>query len=102
MILTLALLPAAIFAAVISISTNYSELQTTTTDTTETLSDKDEINNMNVQHNLKMSTKNEHSVLGGNNGNSNFTSIFNGKTLDGWKMAGDGEFVIVESDASLQ
>jgi hypothetical protein len=101
MIMTPALLPATIFVGLISISINYSELHTTT-DTTEILSDKDEINNMNVQQKLKMSTKNEHSVLDGNNGNSNFTSIFNGKTLDGWKMAGDGKFVIVESDASLQ
>ncbi len=101
MIMTPALLPAIIFVGLISISINYSELHTTT-DTTEILSDKDEINNMNVQQKLKMSTKNEHSVLDGNNGNSNFTSIFNGKTLDGWKMAGDGKFVIVESDASLQ
>ncbi|HKG90142.1 MAG TPA: DUF1080 domain-containing protein, partial [Nitrososphaeraceae archaeon] len=25
-----------------------------------------------------------------------------GKTLDGWKMAGDGRFIIVESDSALQ
>lgn len=32
----------------------------------------------------------------------NFVSIFDGKTLNGWKMAGDGRFVIIESDAALQ
>jgi Domain of Unknown Function (DUF1080) len=31
-----------------------------------------------------------------------FTSLFDGKTLDGWKMAGDGRFTIVKSDAALQ
>jgi hypothetical protein len=85
----------------ISISINYSELQTTT-DTTKTLNDKDETNSMNVQQDMEMSTKNEHSVVSVNDGNSNFIPIFNGKTLDGWKMAGDGKFVIVELDDSLQ
>jgi hypothetical protein len=32
----------------------------------------------------------------------NFVAIFDGKTLNGWKMVGDGRFVIVESDAALQ
>jgi hypothetical protein len=97
-----AFLPAAIFVGLISISINHSVLHTTT-DTPKTLNDKDETNsNMNVQQNMEMSTKNDRSVVSVNDGNSNFTSIFNGKTLDGWKMAGDGKFVIVESDASLQ
>ncbi len=47
-----------------------------------------------------MSIKNKSSAA--SNGNSNFTSIFDGKTLDGWKMAGNGRFMIVESDAALQ
>jgi hypothetical protein len=102
MIMTPAFLPAAIFVGLISISINYSVLHTTT-DTPKTLNDKDETNsNMNAKQNMEMSTKNERSVVGVNDGNSNFTSIFNGKTLDGWKLAGDGKFVIVESDASLQ
>lgn len=100
--MTPAFLPAAIFVGLISISINNSVLHTTT-DTPKTLNDKDETNsNMNVQQNMEMSTKNERSVISVDDGNSNFTSIFNGKTLDGWKMAGDGKFVIVESDASLQ
>jgi len=31
-----------------------------------------------------------------------FTYLFDGQTLDGWRMAGPGRFVIVESDKSLQ
>ena len=31
-----------------------------------------------------------------------FTSIFDGKTLDGWKMAGEGRFIVAELDATLQ
>jgi hypothetical protein len=27
---------------------------------------------------------------------------FDGKTLNGWRMAGDGRFVVEESDAALQ
>ena len=47
-----------------------------------------------------MSIKNKSSASG--NDDNSFTSIFDGKTLDGWKMAGDGRFVIVESDIALQ
>jgi 3-keto-disaccharide hydrolase len=36
------------------------------------------------------------------NDDINFTSIFDGKTLNSWKMAGEGKFVIAESDAALQ
>ena len=36
------------------------------------------------------------------NDDIDFTSIFDGKTLNGWKMAGEGKFVLVESDAALQ
>jgi hypothetical protein len=32
----------------------------------------------------------------------NFTQIFDGRSLDGWKMAGNGGFVIVEEDESMQ
>jgi hypothetical protein len=34
--------------------------------------------------------------------NSNFTTLFDGKTLDGWKMAGDGRFVVIEEDGSVE
>jgi hypothetical protein len=70
------LLLTVIFASLISISVNTSEQQTTDTS--------------------KISTDKDHSD------DSSFTSIFDGKTLDGWKMAGDGRFVIVESDVALQ
>jgi Domain of Unknown Function (DUF1080) len=55
---------------------------------------------MDEQQNIEMSIKNKSSAA--SNGNSNFTSIFDGKTLDGWKMAGNGRFMIVEPDAALQ
>lgn len=48
-----------------------------------------------------MSIKNKSSSASSNDVSS-FTSIFDGKTLNGWKMAGEGRFVIVESDAALQ
>ena len=31
-----------------------------------------------------------------------FTCLFDGQTLDGWRMAGPGKFVLVEYDKSLQ
>jgi hypothetical protein len=57
-------------------------------------------NTMNEKQNMVMSIKNRSYVV--SNGNSNFAPIFDGKTLNGWEMAGDGGFVIVESDAALQ
>jgi Domain of Unknown Function (DUF1080) len=99
MINILVLLPAAaIFFGLISLSINASEQQIT--DTTKTVTDKDDSNSMNEEQNIEMSIKNNSSA--GINDDSNFTSIFDGKTLDGWKMAGDGRFVILESDAALE
>lgn len=72
-----------------------------TTDTAKTLTDKDHSNSMNEQQNIEMSIKNKSSSASSNDVSS-FTSIFDGKTLNGWKMAGEGRFVIVESDAALQ
>jgi hypothetical protein len=95
---TSVLLPIVIVLVTFSLSINASEQQTT--DTAKTLTDKDHSNSMDEHQNIEMSINNKSSAA--SNGNSNFTSIFNGKTLDGWKMAGDGKFVIVESDASLQ
>jgi hypothetical protein len=94
------LLAAIIFMSLISVSTNISEQQKT--DTTEMLTDKDFSNNsINEQQkynkNLVMSESSPAS-----NDDINFTSIFDGKTLNGWKMAGEGKLVIVESDAALQ
>ena len=95
---TSVLLPIAIALVTFSLSINASEQQTT--DTAKTLIDKDHSNSMDEQQNIEMSIKNKSSAA--SNGNSNFTSIFDGKTLKGWKMAGDGRFVIIESDAALQ
>jgi hypothetical protein len=99
MIKTSVLLPAAaIFVGLISLSINASEQQIT--DTAKTLTDKDDSNSMNEEQNIEMSIKNRSSAA--SDVDSNFTSIFDGKTLDGWKMAGDGRFVIIESDAALE
>ena len=69
-------------------------------DTAKASLDDDHSNSMNEKQNMVMSIKNKSSVV--NNVNSNFAPIFDGKTLNGWEMAGDGGFVIVESDAALQ
>ena len=89
-------MPITIVLVTFSLSINASEQQTT--DTAKTLTDKDRSNSMDDQQNIKMFVKNEPSAASSDN--SNFTSIFDGKTLDGWKMAGDGRFVIVGLDAS--
>jgi hypothetical protein len=34
--------------------------------------------------------------------NGNFTRIFNGKTLDGWRMSGEGEFLILYDEKAIQ
>jgi len=34
--------------------------------------------------------------------NSNFMRIFDGKTLDGWKMSGDGKFLILYDEKAIQ
>src|SRR5215216_5636788 len=98
---TSVLLLAVIFVSLISISVNTSEQPTT--DTSKISTDKDHSDSMNRQRSnidVGMSIKNKSSSS--SNDDSSFTSIFDGKTLDGWKMAGDGRFVIVESDIALQ
>ena len=98
---TSVLLLAVIFISLISILVNTSEQPTTATSKIST--DKDHSDSMNRQRSnidVGMSIKNKSSASG--NDDSSFTSIFDGKTLDGWKMAGDGRFVIVESDIALQ
>ena len=98
---TSVLLLAVIFVSLISILVNTSEQPTTATSKIST--DKDHSDSMNRQRSnidVGMSIKNKSSASG--NDDSSFTSIFDGKTLDGWKMAGDGRFVIVESDITLQ
>jgi hypothetical protein len=96
---------AVIFVGLISIPIiNSSEQQLTAEPTNETSADIDYYSNsINEQQNImgiRMSANNMSSAS--RNDDSNFTSIFDGKTLDGWKMAGDGRFVIVESDSALQ
>ena len=95
---------AVIFVGLISISIINSSEQQTADPTNETSADIDYCSNsINKQQNImgiKMSANNIFSAS--SNSNTNFTSIFDGKTLDGWKMAGDGRFVIVESDSALQ
>ena len=94
------LLLAAIFVCLILISINTSEQQK---DIAKISIDKDgSINNMAEQlNNMDLGTSTKNKSLATNNDDS-FTSIFDGKTLNGWKMAGEGKFVIVESDAALQ
>jgi hypothetical protein len=85
-----ALLTAAvIFAGLTSVWINVSYQQMATS------------NSLNEQQIIEMSLKNR-SSSDDINDNNNFTSIFDGKTLNGWKMAGDGRFVVVGSDESLQ
>ena len=36
------------------------------------------------------------------NDNNEFTNLFNGQSMDGWRMAGPGKFVFIEYDKSLQ
>ena len=33
--------------------------------------------------------------------NNNFTILFDGKSLDGWKMIGEGNFIVIESEKAL-
>jgi hypothetical protein len=55
---------------------------------------------MKERQNIGRSIKNKSFAV--SNGNSDFTPIFDGKTLNGWEMVGDGRFIIIESDAALQ
>jgi hypothetical protein len=98
---------AVIFVGLILISIiNSSEQQLTAEPTNETSADRVYYyysNSISEQQNImgiRMSANNMSSAS--NNNDTNFTSIFDGKTLNGWKMAGDGRFVIVESDSALQ
>jgi hypothetical protein len=86
-----------------SIIINSSE-QENTGPTNETLADRDYYSNsINDKQNIvdmRVSGNNISSASSKDDGD--FVSIFDRKTLNGWKMAGDGRFVIVESDAALQ
>jgi hypothetical protein len=88
-----------LLAGVILVSTNISEQQKT--DATEMLTDKDySTKNINEHKNNKNLVIFDSSAA--SNDDIDFTSIFDGKTLNGWKMAGEGKFILVESDAALQ
>jgi 3-keto-disaccharide hydrolase len=88
-----------LLAGLILVSTNISKQQKT--DATEMLTDKDySTNNINEHKNNKNLVIFDSSAA--SNDDIDFTSIFDGKTLNGWKMAGEGRFILVESDAALQ
>ena len=88
-----------LLAGLISVSTNISEQQKT--DATDMQTDKDySTNNINEHKNNKNLVIIDSSAA--SNDDIDFTSIFDGKTLNGWKMAGEGKFILVESDAALQ
>src|ERR671922_2223130 len=96
-----------IFVGLISIPViNSSEQQLTAEPTNETSADRVYYyysSSINEQQNImdtRMSANNMSSSS--SNNDTNFTSIFDRKTLNGWKMAGDGRFVILESDSALQ
>src|SRR5215204_4856865 len=97
---------AVIFVGLILISIINSSEQQTAEPTNETSVERVYYyysNSINEQQNImgiRMSANNMSSAS--SNSNTNFTSIFDGKTLNGWKMAGDGRFVILESDSALQ
>jgi Domain of Unknown Function (DUF1080) len=87
-----------IFVSLIPISDNMPEQQKT--DTTKMLTDKDPSTFNMIGKSDSMNLEMYESSAA--NDDINFTSIFDGKTLDGWKMAGEGRFIITESDAALQ
>jgi hypothetical protein len=95
---------AVVFTGLFSISIVNSSEQENAGLTNETSSDRDYYSNsINEQQNIvyiRVSGNNISSASSKADGD--FVSIFDGKTLNGWKMAGDGEFVVAESDASLQ
>ena len=95
---------AVVFAGLISISiVNSSELENAGP-ANETSSDSNYYSNIiNGQQNIvyiRVSGNNISSASSKADGK--FVSIFDGKTLNGWKMAGEGRFAIIESDAALQ
>jgi Domain of Unknown Function (DUF1080) len=99
------LLPTTItFACLISASIIISSSgQENTGPTNETSADRDYYSNsINDKENIVDRGSGNNISSASSKADVNFVSIFDGKTLNGWKMAGDGRFVIVESDAALQ
>src|SRR5919108_4540079 len=101
---TVILSNAVIFVGLISIPIINSSVHSIAEPTNETSADIDYYSNSISEQQsimgIRMSANNISSAS--NNNDTNFTPIFDGKTLNGWKMAGDGRFVILESDSALQ
>jgi hypothetical protein len=95
---------AVVFAGLISISIVNSSEQEKAGPANETSSDSDYYSNsINEKQNIVYIRVTGNNISSASSkADGNFVSIFDGKTLNGWKMAGDGRFVIVESDAALQ
>lgn len=95
---------AVVFAVLISISIVNSSEQENAGPANETSSDSNYYSNIiNEQQNIVYTRVSGNNISSASSkADGNFVSIFDGKTLNGWKMAGEGRFVIIESDAALQ
>jgi Domain of Unknown Function (DUF1080) len=65
----------------------------------------DHFNNNNNNNNNRRQSDNIVVLMSANlstANNNDFTSIFDGKSLEGWHMTGKGKFVIVQEDKALQ
>jgi 3-keto-disaccharide hydrolase len=93
-----------VFAGLISISIVYSSEQENAGPANETSSDSNYYSNIiNEQQNIVYTRVSGNNISSASSkADGKFVSIFDGKTLNGWKMAGEGRFVIIESDAALQ
>jgi hypothetical protein len=95
---------AVVFVVLISISIVNSSEQENAGPANETSSDSNYYSNIiNEQQNIVYTRVSGNNISSASSkADGNFVSIFDGKTLNGWKMAGEGRFVIIESDAALQ
>jgi hypothetical protein len=95
---------AVVFAVLISISIVNSSEQENAGPANETSSDSNYYSNIiNEQQNIVYTRVSGNNISSASSkADGKFVSIFDGKTLNGWKMAGEGRFVIIESDAALQ
>jgi Domain of Unknown Function (DUF1080) len=95
---------AVVFAVLISISIVNSSEQENAGPANETSSDSNYYSNIiNEQQNIVYTRVSGNNISSASSkADGKFVSIFDGKTLNGWKMAGEGGFVIIESDAALQ
>lgn len=95
---------AVVFAVLISISIVNSSEQENAGPANETSSDSNYYSNIiNEQQNIVYTRVSGNNISSASSkADGKFVSIFDGKTLNGWKMAGEGRFAIIESDAALQ